>query len=95
MGNYRISEDAQIDLIRIHQRGVRIYGEEKADEYYFNFFEQFEEIAKHPESYQAVNHIRFGYRRSVCGIDNIYYQIEGNTVEIMNIIGRQDADEWL
>jgi toxin ParE1/3/4 len=31
----------------------------------------------------------------VCGVDSIYYRIEGETVEIMAIIGRQDLEEWL
>ncbi len=30
MGSYKLSEDAQADLIRIHQRGVRLYGEAQA-----------------------------------------------------------------
>lgn len=37
--------------------------------------------------YQAVNHIRKGYRRSVCGVDTIYFRIGKATVEIMLIIG--------
>jgi toxin ParE1/3/4 len=45
--------------------------------------------------YPAVDDIREGYRRSVCGVDSIYYRIEGETVEIMAIIGRQDVEEWL
>jgi len=43
--------------------------------------------------YQAVDDIRAGYRRSVCGIDSIYYRVDGDTVEIMNILGRQDTNE--
>ena len=35
------------------------------------------------------------YRRSVCGVDSIYYRIVGNTVEIMRILGQQDVDDWL
>ena len=45
--------------------------------------------------YQAVDDIREGYRRSVCGTDSIYYRIEENTVEIMCILGQQDIDEWI
>jgi toxin ParE1/3/4 len=45
--------------------------------------------------YPAVDDISEGYRRSVCGVDSIYYRIEGETVEIMAIIGRQDLEEWL
>lgn len=92
MGKYRLSEDARDDLIRIHQYGVRKFGEAQADKYFFEFFDQFELIACQPLAYQAVDHIRPGYRRCVCGVDSIYYRIVGNTVEIMSIMGRQDID---
>lgn len=42
MGNYRLTEDAEADLIRIHQWGVRNHGEAQADRYYTAFFERFE-----------------------------------------------------
>lgn len=45
--------------------------------------------------YQAVDDIREGYRRSVCGVDSIYYHIVDNKVEIMRILGQQDIDGWL
>jgi len=92
MGNYKLSEDAKNDLIRIHQYGVIKHGEAQADKYYFAFFDCFEKIAEQPYLYQAVDHIRSGYRHSVCGIDTIYYRIKGDTVEIMNVLGRQDID---
>ncbi len=47
-------------------------------------------MAKQPYLYQAVDHIRKGYRHSVCGVDTIYYRIEGDTVEIMSVLGQQD-----
>lgn len=95
MGNYKISENAKNDLIRIHQHGVRTFGEAQADRYYLAFFDQFERIAEKPHLYQAVDHIRPGYRRCVCGVDNIYYRIRGEMIEIMSIIGRQDTDKSL
>ncbi|MBL7003919.1 MAG: type II toxin-antitoxin system RelE/ParE family toxin [Gammaproteobacteria bacterium] len=95
MENYKLTEDAKSDLIRIHQHGVREYGEIRADKYYIAFFERFEKIAEQPYLYQAVDYIREGYRRSVCGADSIYYRVNGNTVEIMNILGRQDNSELL
>ena len=95
MANYRISEDAKADLNRIYQRGVREYGEVLADQYYDAFFERFEQLVEQPNLYQAVDDIREGYRRSVCGVDSIYYRIEGDTVEIMCILGQQDVDEWI
>ncbi len=95
MGNYKLSEDAKTDLIRIHQRGVREHGQTQADKYYMAFFDRFEQLAEQPYLYQAVDDIREDYRRCVCGVDSIYYRIDGNTVEIMNIIGRQDTNETL
>ncbi len=95
MGNYRLSENAKADLTRIYRRGLREYGEAQADKYYHAFFERFEQLAEQPLLYQAVDDILPGYRRSVCGSDSIYYRIDGETVEIMAIIGKQDLDEWV
>ncbi len=95
MGNYKLTEDAQADLIRIHQHGVRVHGEAQADKYYNAFFDRFRQIAEQPYLYQAIDDIREGYRQSVCGVDTIYYRIVGDTVEIMNVLGRQNRDKWL
>lgn len=95
MGSYRLSEQADADLIRIHHWGVRNHGEAQADAYFFQLIDRFQEIADDPLLYPAVDDIREGYRRSVCGRDSIYYRIVGETVEIMAIIGQQDLDDWL
>jgi toxin ParE1/3/4 len=95
MGSYRLTEDAKSDLIRIYRRGLREHGEVQADAYYSAFFDRFEHIAKLPLSYAAVDHVRVGYRRSVCGRDSIYYRVRGDNVEIMAIIGQQDTGQWL
>ena len=95
MGSYKLSEDAKADLTRIHQHGIRRYGEAQADKYYYALFDRFEQLAEQPLLYQAVDEYRRGYRRSVCGVDSIYYRIDGDTVVIMAIIGQQDMDEWL
>ena len=95
MATYRLTENAKEDLHRIYRRGLREYGEAQADQYYNALFDRFEQIAEQPFLYPAVDDIREGYRRSVCGVDSIYYRIEGETVEIMAIIGRLDLEEWL
>lgn len=95
MANYRLTKEAEADLIRIHQWGVCKHGEAQADEYYWQLIQRFEELAKTPQLYTSIDDIRRGYRRSVCGVDSIYYRIEGDTIEIIRILGRQDADEWL
>ena len=42
-----------------------------------------------------VQHIRKGYRRSVCGVHSIYYRIEEEEVIIVRILGRQAPEEAL
>jgi toxin ParE1/3/4 len=95
MGNYRLTPDAEEDLWRIYHWGFCKYGEAQADEYYSAFFDRFERLAEQPLLYPPIEDIREGYRRSVCGVDTIYYRVVGDDVEIMNILGRQNRDERL
>lgn len=92
MGKYRLSNEAKNDLIRIHQYGVLHFGMIQADKYFESFFEYFELISKRPYSFEAVDYIKKGYRRCVCGRDSIYFKVNENIVEIMAIVGRQDLD---
>ncbi len=95
MGNYRLRKEAEDNLIRIHQRGVRDHGATQADKYYEAFFDRFEQLAEQPYLYQAVEHIQAGYRQSVCGKDSIYYRIEKDGVEIIRVLGQQDPETRL
>jgi toxin ParE1/3/4 len=79
-----------MDLARIYWRGVEAYGAEQADRYYHRLIQRFDAIADAPYHYQTVDHIREGYRRSVCGVDSIYFRLKDEVVEIMRVIGRQD-----
>lgn len=90
MADYKLSQAAKEDLIRIHHYGVQKFGMEQADKYFESFFDYFEIIALNPFSFESVDFIKSGYRRCVCGSDSIYYKINGGIVEIMAIIGRQD-----
>lgn len=97
MPSYKLSPSVKDDLYRLWLYGVEKWGEEAADRYYHAFFTQFEAIAAHPLQYPDVSHIRVGYRRCLCGRDQIFYKLshEGDTVEIMAIIGQQNTDTWL
>ncbi len=90
MANFRLSNQAKSDLIRIHQYGIKKFGMSQADKYFETFFEYFDLIAKNPHSFESVDFIKTGYRRCVCGSDSIFYRIQNETVDIMTIIGRQD-----
>lgn len=93
MANYRISKEAEEDLRRIYRRGSMEFGEVQADLYFNAMFDRFDDLAERPQMYQAVDHIRAGYRRSVCGVDSIYYRIVNETVEIMRVLGHQDLHQ--
>jgi len=90
MAEYKLSNAAKEDLIRIHHYGVKTFGVVQADKYFESFFDCFEIIAQRPFSFEAVDYIQSGYRRCPCGSDTIYYRINKNMVEIMAIIGMQD-----
>ena len=92
MMKYKLSNVAKQDLIRIHQYGVKNFGESQADKYFECFFVNFELIAERPLVFESVDYIKQGYRRCVCGVDSIYFRINGEIVEIMAIIGRQDLN---
>ena len=95
MANYKLTEFAKEDFRRIYRYGVISYGEKQADLYFDALFERFAEIAEIPLKYQSVDYIREGYRRSVCGVDNIFYRIFDGNVEIVSIIGGRDIDSLL
>ena len=95
MAEYRLSNAAREDLIRIHHFGVEKFGIIQADKYFESFFDYFEIIAQRPFSFESVDYIKKGYRRCPCGSDTIYYRIDNNIVEIMAIVGMQDLKNLL
>ena len=95
MARYKLSNEAKEDLIRIHHYGVSNFGMSQADKYFNSFFEYFDAIAQRPLSFEAVDYLKKGYRRCVCGSDSIYYKINDDIVEIMAIVGMQDLKNIL
>ena len=95
MAEYRLSNAAKEDLIRIHHFGVEKFGMIQADKYFDTFFDYFEIIAQSPFSFESVDYIKKGYRRCPCGSDTIYYRINDNMAEIMAIVGMQDLKNLL
>lgn len=95
MGSYRLSDEAEDDLVSIHQYGMRTWGVDQADRYFWQLIAHFEALAENPMLYAAVDHIRPGYRRSVCAKHAIYYRLNGDVVEIMAILRAQDIEHRL
>lgn len=75
MAKYRLSNSAKEDLIRIHHYGINKFGKAQADKYFDSFFKHFDIIAQRPFSFEAVDFIKPGYRRCVCGSDSIYLKL--------------------
>lgn len=95
MTDYKLSNLAKEDLIRIHRYGVEKFGTAQADKYFDSLFENFDIIAENPFYFESVDYIKTGYRLCVCGSESIYYKITNSIVEIMAIIGKQDLKNIL
>ena len=95
MAAYKLNEEADEDLDCLYEYGVLSFGLDRADVYYDGLIERFCELADNPHLWQAVDYIRIGYRRSVFASHSIYYRIDGDNVEIMRILGKQDPKKEL
>jgi len=93
MGEYRLSRSAENDLITIALYGDEQFGVAQSNRYRDHPKQRFSVLAEKPQLYPPVDHIRPGYRRSVCGAHSIYYRIEAQSVEIMRILKRQDLSK--
>ena len=91
MPKYRLTQKAEHDLLNIALYGIEQFGAEQSRRYYNKLQERFDKLAEQPERYPLVEHIRKGYRRSVCGVHSIYYRIDQGGVEIVRVLGRQDS----
>jgi toxin ParE1/3/4 len=95
MATCKLNEEAEDDLERLYERGILSFGLTQADRYYDGLIEHFYKLTENPYLWQAVDSIRIGYHRSVYVSNSIYYRIDGDTVEIMRILGSQDAKKEL
>ncbi|MAS21148.1 MAG: plasmid stabilization protein, partial [Leeuwenhoekiella sp.] len=53
--NYRLSNTAKEDLMRIYRYGVYKFGSAQAEQYFENFFLYFDRIAENPYAFEAVD----------------------------------------
>ena len=95
VGRYRLSKAAEEDLIGIALFGDAHFGIAQSNRYRDKLGQRFSALAEQPLHYPAVDHLRDGYRRSVCGVHSIFYRIDGNVVEIIRILKSQDPQKQL
>tara|TARA_R110002020_G_scaffold114593_3_gene263519 strand:- start:25622 stop:25897 length:276 start_codon:yes stop_codon:yes gene_type:complete len=90
MYKYKLTNEAEADIVRIFEYGLNRFGLQQATKYYDMLFECFNKIATNPLLFPVVLNYKNAQRYCVCGVDTIYYNINGDQIEIITIIGRQD-----
>ena len=95
MAHYELANTADEDFENIFNFGIDTFGLSQAMGYQQGMIKQFEKLAKQPELYQAIDHIRSGYRRSTYYSHSIYYKIESNRIFIVRILGQQEPSQAL
>ena len=90
MYSYFLTRHAKEDLWRIYEYGVSRFGVSQAEKFFNMMHDCFERIASNPYLFPAVVRYKDVERYCVCGVDTIYYNIIGDEIEIVTIIGRQD-----
>ena len=92
MANYRISNTAKEDLIRIHQYGVHRFGEKQADTYFNALFNSFKRIAQNPLARVCRLHQERLQRMYLWGRFHLL-QPQKDDVEIITIIKKKDLEQ--
>jgi toxin ParE1/3/4 len=88
--SYFLTREAKEDLFRIYEFGINRFGVMQADKYQIMMYDCFDKIASNPFMFPVVAKYKDIDRFCVCGVDTIYFNIIGNEVEIITIIGRQN-----
>ncbi|WP_017932191.1 type II toxin-antitoxin system RelE/ParE family toxin [Robiginitomaculum antarcticum] len=91
MARFKLTPDAEDDITRIYRYGVQNWGVDAADKYYSELYQHFRILANDPLLYPTVDHVRLGYRRSLCENEMVYYRISDYGILIVGVIGRQDT----
>lgn len=95
MKGYRLTIAAQEDMDQLLDQGIDDYGVDVAIEYYDKIERRFAKLVEQPRLYPAVNEIRIGYRRTVCGVHSIYYRMDPEEIVIARILKSQDPIKQL
>ena len=90
MYSYHLSLEAEEDIVRIFEFGFARFGLQQANKYYDMLFDCYAKIASNPLMFPVVTKYKNIERFCVCGVDTIYFNIKGDEIEIITIIGRQD-----
>jgi toxin ParE1/3/4 len=95
MGRFELTKEAKSDLGDIYRYGFEHWGERQADDYYWQLFSKFDQIAERPQSFATIDEVRSGYRQCVVGAHTIYFRVNKDQIAIIRILGRQDREAQL
>ncbi len=95
MAKYKLSNAALADLDRLFVYGVTNFGLDRAESYSAGLIKHFESIARSPTMYPAVDQVREGYRRSLYGVNSVYYRVSSTHIDIIRVLGRENVDKEL
>jgi toxin ParE1/3/4 len=87
---YRLTNAAQEEMDQLLDQGIDDYGVEAAIDCYDKIENRFTLLVEQPYQFPAVNQIRVGYRRAVCGVHSIYYRINTDEIVIARILNKQN-----
>lgn len=93
MGNYSLSVEAKADLAEIYKYGLTVLGQHVARNYIDALLKHFEEIAAKPYSFPATYKFVRNCRKSVFKNNVIYFNAEGEVVEVLAILRHQDVSQ--
>lgn len=91
MASYRLSERADEDFESIYVFGLLNFGLLQADAYADGLEARFEQIARQPQLYPAIDHVKAEYRLCVYKSHSIYYRTDGNCATIVRILRNQNV----
>ena len=95
MRGYRLTVEAEYDMDGILDEGIDEHGLEAALTYYDNLACRFAVLVDNPLHYPAVDYIRVGYRRTVCGVHSVYYRVDSEEIVIVRILKKQNPSTQL
>lgn len=88
---YRLSAQAQQDLLAIYVQGAERFGPDQADRYAERFIDAFERLVDFPE--MARPRREYGGRRILrVGIHIVVYRIEADTIFVIRV--RHGREDW-
>ncbi len=91
--SYRLSEDADNDIVHLYAEGVKQFGLKQADHYHDALFDMFDLLAVNPEMARERAEFTTPVRVHRFQSHMIIYEIDGNDILIIRV--RHGREDWM